>query len=110
MTLASGCSDGLGSGHSHRTSAMLISSSCELVEQCLRLFQIGGVEPLGEPGVDWREKVARFGVATLVAAEPGEARGGAQFPELGPLLLGDAHGFAIELLGGLGIPLPQKQL
>jgi len=41
----------------------------------------------------------------LVAAEPGEARGGAQFPELGPLLLGDAQSLAIEFLGGLSILL-----
>jgi hypothetical protein len=55
-------------------------------------------------------KIAGFGLPTLVAAEPGEARGGAQFPELGLLLLGDAQGFAIQLLSGLGMPLPLQQL
>jgi hypothetical protein len=49
-------------------------------------------------------------VPALVAAEPGEARGGTQFPELGPLLLGDAQGFAIEFLGGRRMPLLQQQL
>ena len=34
-------------------------------------------------------------------------KGGEQFPELGPLLLGDAQGFAIEVLRGLGLSLPQ---
>ncbi len=62
----------------------------KLVEQRLRVFEIGCVEPFGEPAVDRREDVAGFGAAALVAAEPGEARGGAQFPELGLLLLGDA--------------------
>ena len=61
--------------------------SLELGEQRFWLFEIGRVETLGEPAVDWREKVAGFGVMALVAAEPGEAHGGAQFPELGPLLL-----------------------
>src|SRR5271155_2219767 len=31
-----------------------------------------------------------------------------EFPELGLLLLGDAQGFAIQFLGGLGMPLPQR--
>src|SRR6516165_1635128 len=31
-------------------------------------------------------------------------------PELGLLLTGDAQGFAIQFLGGLGMPLPQQQL
>ena len=66
---------------------MLATGSRQFVEQRLRLFQIGRVEAFGEPAVDRREKVAGFGVAALVAAEPGEARGGAQFPELGLLLL-----------------------
>src|SRR5262249_3861912 len=63
-----------------------------------------------EPAVDWRQKVAGFAVAALVAAESGEAHGGAQFPELGFLLSGDAERFAIQLLGGFGIPMPQQQL
>jgi hypothetical protein len=45
------------------------------------------------------------GVVALVVAEPGEARGRAQFPELGLLLLGDAQGFVILFLSGLGITL-----
>src|ERR1700730_12241476 len=52
----------------------------------------------------WCQKIAGLCVATLVAAEPGEAHGGAQFPELGPLLLGDAQGFAIQFLGGVECP------
>src|SRR5438034_8960480 len=55
-------------------------------------------------------KIAGFAVPILVAAEPGEAHGGAQFPKPGPLLLGDAQGFAIQHLGGLGLPLARQQL
>jgi hypothetical protein len=40
----------------------------KLVEQRLRLCEIGRVETFGEPAVDRREKVARFGTAALVAA------------------------------------------
>jgi hypothetical protein len=36
-----------------------------------------------------------FGGTVLVAAEPGEAHGGAQFPHLGLLLACDAQGLAI---------------
>ena len=88
---------------------MPVAGSRQFVEQRLRLFQIGGVEALGEPAVDRREEVAGFGVAALVAAEPGEARGGAQFPELCPLLRRDGQGLAIQFLGARGIPLPQQQ-
>ena len=53
------------------------AASPQLVQQCLRLFQIGRIEAFGEPAVDRCEKVAGFGSAALVAAEPGEADGGA---------------------------------
>ena len=92
---------------------MLIQHShplVEFVEQRLCVFEIRRVEAFGEPSVDRREKVAGFGGAALVAAEPGEARSGAQFPELGLLLLGDAQGFAIQYLGGLRLPLTRQQL
>src|SRR6516165_2788047 len=62
----------------------------ELIEERLRLFEVGRVEAFGEPAVDRREQVASFGAAALVATEPGNTRGGAQFPELGLLLLGNA--------------------
>jgi hypothetical protein len=88
----------------------VIGNSCQFVEQRLCLSQIGRGEAFGEPAVDRREQVAGFGAAALVAAEPGEAHGGAQLPELGPLLLGDAQGFAIQFLDCLGMPLPQQQL
>jgi hypothetical protein len=54
-----------------------IRSSRQLVEQRLCLFQIGGIKALGEPAVNRREQIAGFGPPPLIAAEPGEARGGA---------------------------------
>ena len=37
----------------------LTAASRQLVEQCLRIFQISGVETLSEPAIDRREKVDR---------------------------------------------------
>src|SRR5215831_2744827 len=67
--------------------------SAQLAEQRLCLLQIGRAKALAEPAVDRGRKVTGFGVPALVAAEAGEAHGGAQFPELGLLVLGDAQGF-----------------
>src|SRR5216683_7781686 len=86
------------------------TGSADLVQERLCLLQVWCGEAFGEPAVDRREEIAGFGVAALVAAEPGEALRGAQFPELGALLLSDAQGFAIQFLGGLGLPLPLQQL
>ena len=98
------------SSHPHQTMGVPTAGSGQLVEQPLRFFQIGGVEPLGEPAVDRREEVGGFGTAALVAAQPGKAHGGAQFPEPCLLLLGDGQGFEIQALGRVGMPLPQQQL
>jgi hypothetical protein len=68
------------------------------------------VEPFGEPAVDRREGIAGLGAPALVAAKPGEARSGAQFPELGLLLSGKGQSPMIQFLGGLGTALPQEQL
>src|SRR6516165_11037662 len=97
-------------GRGSATRQLCPSGAPELVEQRLCVFEIGGVEAFGKPAVDRGEQLACFMVATLVAAEPGEAHGGAQFPELGLLLPGDAQGFAIQLLGDIGMTLPQQQL
>src|SRR6516162_2300425 len=86
------------------------SRSPQLVQQRLRLLQIGSVEAFGEPAVDRSEEVAGFGAAALIAAQPGEAPGSAQFPELSLLLLGDAQGVTIQFLGGVGMSLPLQQL
>ena len=75
--------------------ASAAAHSFELVEQHLCRFEIGGGEALGEPAVDRCEQVAGCGAATLVAPQSGKARGGAQLPQLGFLLSGDAEGLAI---------------
>src|SRR6266478_5813105 len=40
----------------------------KLVEQRLRVFEVGRVEAFGEPREDRREEVAGFGVTTLVVS------------------------------------------
>jgi hypothetical protein len=50
------------------------------VDQCLCGFEIISFETLGEPIVDRREKRNRLCGPILVAQQPCEARGGAQFP------------------------------
>jgi hypothetical protein len=50
------------------------------VDQCLCGFEIGSVETLGEPIVVRREERNRLCGPILAAQQPGEARGGAQFP------------------------------
>jgi hypothetical protein len=44
-----------------------ISSSRQLFEQRPRLFEIGGIEALGEPAVDRSEQIARLGPPALFA-------------------------------------------
>src|SRR5258708_5917514 len=85
------------------------SGSRQFVEKRLRFFEIGGAEARGEPAVDWGEEVAGFCAAALITPQPGQARGGAQFPELGLLRRRDAQGSVIQFLGGRGMPLPQQQ-
>ncbi len=78
----------------------------QLVQQRLRLFQVGGVEPLGEPAVDGSEEVAGFDGLALGMPEAGEAGRGAEFPGLGLLapckfervrIIGFGLGFAFEI-------------
>ena len=90
-------------------SPQLLTSSSQLVEQRLCLFEIGRIEALGEPAIDRRKEIAGFGAKALVAAKPGETDGGAQLPELGLLLHGDTEGFAVVFLGGFEMPLAQQQ-
>ena len=52
----------------------------KLVEQCLCFFEVGCVEPFGEPAVDGRQQVTPFVSPALFAPQPGQACGGAQLP------------------------------
>jgi hypothetical protein len=56
---------------------MISADSRQFVEQRLGVFQIGGVETLGEPAIDPRQEVAGFGAPALLAPQPGDAHGGA---------------------------------
>jgi TolB-like protein/class 3 adenylate cyclase/Flp pilus assembly protein TadD len=55
-------------------------SSCEAIQQRLRLLQIARIEPFGEPAVDRSEKLASLIPFALIAPEPRHAHGGAEFP------------------------------
>jgi hypothetical protein len=84
---------------------VVLSDRLTSVRRAAPLPKIGRGEAFGEPAVDRREQIVGCGAAALIAAQTGEAHGGAQFPELGPLLPGDAQGLAIKFLGGFGMPL-----
>ena len=75
----------------------------QLVEQPLRVFQVGGVEALGEPSVDGCEQVAGLALPALLAPQPGEACSGAQFVAARALIAGDRQGGAERGLGLRGI-------
>jgi hypothetical protein len=56
----------------------LALSSRQLLQERLRLLEIGRIKAFGEPAVDRRQEVAGFGALALVAPEAGEAGRGAQ--------------------------------
>jgi hypothetical protein len=59
----------------------------ELIKQRLRLLQIGRLEAFREPFVDRSQDIAGLRALALLGPEAGEADGGAEFPELGALVL-----------------------
>jgi hypothetical protein len=75
----------------------IYSGSLQLIEQCLGPPQIRDIETLNEPAIDRCQEIAGLHALTLIAPKLGEAGGGAQFPVLGTLALGDIDG-----LGKLG--------
>src|SRR5262249_3585911 len=81
-----------------RPPAMLTTGSRQFVEQCLCLFQVGRIEPLGEPAVDWSEEIAGFGSPALLAPQPGEVHDSTQFQRFRLLSLRDADRLAQERL------------
>jgi len=86
-------------GHPHQTADRPAAGSRQLVEQPLRFFQISGVEALGERAVEGCQQVARLAPPALLAPQPGEARGGAQFVAPCALLAGNCQGGAERVLG-----------
>src|SRR5499427_4083984 len=74
-------------------------ASRQLRAEFCGVLQVSGVEALGERAVEGCEQVARLAPPALLAPQPGEARGGAQFVALCALLAGDREGGAERLLG-----------
>ena len=60
----------------------------QFVQERLGVFQVGGIEPFGEPVVDLREKIVRFAAPVLIAPEPGKVGRGAKFESECALPLG----------------------
>jgi hypothetical protein len=75
------------SGHSGAAQSSADEVSRQLVKERFGVLQDRRVETFGEPAVDGGEKIAGFAALALVTPEAGEARGGAQLPEFGTLLL-----------------------
>src|SRR5215467_3709523 len=70
----------------------------QLIQQSLGVLQVGSVEALGEPVVDFGELRARLIAAIGVAQQPSEAGGGAKLPPLRRLASRDFDSLAKTLL------------
>src|SRR6266481_713628 len=98
------CSAGFSAPHVEQ-----FTSRTQLVEQRLRVFQISGVEALGEPAVDLGQHRARFVATALFIEQPDEARRCAQLPRLRAYLLRERERLAKTGLGQFCLPLPEPQ-
>jgi hypothetical protein len=63
----------------------------QLLQQCLRFLQIERVETSRKPPINRSEQFACFPHLALVTPEAPEAQGGAEFPGLRSLLVGDCE-------------------
>src|SRR5216683_3067360 len=99
----SGFVEPLSDGASARRVKPEIPLSCQLVEQCLCVFQVSSFEALGEPAVDFREHRARLVATALLREQPREAVGRFQLEKLGALAAGDLDRGAKAALSSLGI-------
>jgi hypothetical protein len=81
----------------------------QFVEQRLGLFEIGGIEPLGKPAVDWGEQRHRLFAPALLAAQAGEARRAEQFPGLRVLPSRHADAFLEGVSASLTVPAPASK-
>src|SRR6266851_9140634 len=67
----------------------MVSTSRQLIEQRLRLSQVTGVEPFGEPAIDLGQQLPSLGALTLLLPQTTQAGGGTEFER--PGLLGMRH-------------------
>src|ERR1700745_3784159 len=70
----------------------------QFIEQRLGVFQVGGIEALGEPAVDSAEHRARFVAAIGFAQQSRETRRGAQFKKFSALTTRNLNGGAKTVL------------
>jgi hypothetical protein len=73
----------------------------QLLQQCLRLLQVGGVKAISKPPGERCEELVRLGALTLALPEAHETQGGAQLPGSGLLPAGNGKGL-LETGFGLG--------
>jgi hypothetical protein len=81
----SGISDFSGSVGAWRRSCHTDPELLQTLEKDLRGFEIGRLEPFGEPVVDRLEELQRLRGTALIVYHPSEARRGAQLPGQGTL-------------------------
>jgi putative transposase len=72
--------------------AHLAALSRELLQQCLRLLQVGGIKPLGEPAIDLRQELSGVIAPALLLPQPAQAHRGPQLPRLRLLAASHAKG------------------
>src|SRR5499427_8006824 len=66
--------------------------SPQLLQQCLRLLEVGRVKPLGEPAVDRCQQLVGFCALALLLPQASQAHSSAQFQGFGLLAAGDVEG------------------
>ena len=76
----------------------------KVVEQGLGLFQVGGVEALGEPIVYGREEIAGLFDTALLMPKARKRGGDLEFKPLSRLVAGDFESCKIFSLGGCRVP------
>src|SRR5207245_11582481 len=83
--------------------------SHQRVQQLLRVLQVGGVEPLGEPPVDRCEHLSRLVLLALLPQPPRQAGGRAYLMRLCLLATSDRERFAEARFGFAGRPRATQQ-
>ena len=90
----------------------MVASSGQFLQQAFGLLEIGGVKPLGEPAVDFRQQLAGLGALALALPQARATRRCPQLQRFGLLAAGDVQGLletGVRLLL-VRDGLPQQQL